>query len=224
MEWEQRDSTSGKYYIISTITHPWTILLMICDLLLIYFVCSTLNLPHCQLHGTTTLNACLACHLECWLQFSLGTLHWWPILHFIWFTMELPFSFPSVLPMLLLLFTYGTLTSQEFRHQVICCNSTTTHVVTIDCLLRDTIRTHVSIPGQGFFLQHNVYTYDISRSWDGWHATVAKRYKRYLHLQENDAPLCMDWRRLQSCASTKHDPKHFCLGCGLASHGAHECP
>lgn len=110
-------------------------------------MCSVLNLFHHQLCATTTLNACLTCHLKCWLQSSPGTLHWWLAIHVIWFMMELPFSFPSVLPMLLLLFIYGTSTSWEFRHWVVCCNSTTTHVVTINCLLRDTIRTHISVPG-----------------------------------------------------------------------------
>ena len=71
---------------------------------------------------------------------------------------------------------------------------------------------------------HNVYACNTARSWDGQHATMARRYRGDLHLRENDTPLCMDWQRLQSCNSIKHNPKHLCSGCGMVSHGAHRCP
>ena len=71
---------------------------------------------------------------------------------------------------------------------------------------------------------HNVYTCEASRTWDGRHATVAKRVRNNVHLQENNTFICMEWQWARGCTSNKHDSKHVCSGCSLASHAAHACP
>ena len=71
---------------------------------------------------------------------------------------------------------------------------------------------------------HNVFSCDVSRTWDGHHVTLAKRSRGDLCLRGNNAPICMEWQRARGCFSTKHDTKHVCSGCGTASHGAQGCP
>ena len=71
---------------------------------------------------------------------------------------------------------------------------------------------------------HNVYVCETSKTWDGQHATLVKRDKNKLHLQESNTPICIDWQRTQGCPSNKHNSRHVCSGCGQASHRACACP
>ena len=68
---------------------------------------------------------------------------------------------------------------------------------------------------------HNVFSCDVSRTWDGHHVTLAKRSRGDLRLW---GPICMEWQRARGCFSTKHNTKHICSDCGTASHGAQGCP
>lgn len=71
---------------------------------------------------------------------------------------------------------------------------------------------------------HMVRDCKATSTWDGNHPATSKRLNGELYLRSDDARLCVDWQRISSCASTKHDSCHRCSGCASPGHGAQNCP
>lgn len=71
--------------------------------------------------------------------------------------------------------------------------------------------------------RHDVYKCSADALWDASKARCRRNDNGRL-VNPNGITICSDWQRIAGCASTAHDSRHECSGCGKSDHGAQTCP